>query len=640
MKKKHLELLHYLLDHNQAVTSNDLANVLGISSRSVKNYVLEINLLSKGKVIGSSKNGYDIHVQAARELLSQEEQQLPQTWEERSSYIIKQLMLERAYTLNLYMLCEQLYVGYSTLKSDIARMNKAYVNFEVQFVCEHDCICMLGEEKKKRSLISTIIREETNHQFLDINVLKESFHTIEINKVSAIIHTTFQRYHYYINDFANINLLLHLAIILERIREGNFIEKDTNEFTIESESEQALVTDLCTQLSEAFAITFTKHEELEIYMLFKTNANYTLPSNEETLRQLVGEDILNFSKEVTKKINEQFYIDLQHESFLTPFSLHLKNLILRAKQNSFTKNPMVDMIKHSVPTVYDIAIFIALQLMQRHHIQIVEDEVAFLALHIGAEIERQKLNDSKLQCVLLCPDYMEIGTQVYNYMLLNFNNHINISNMITHEGELEDIYYDMILTTVKLKHHYQKEALQISPFTQYINHAEVFSAIERVKSNKKNSILKKKFHQFFEQDCFFANPEQVQRDDVLHMVCENLERIEYVRSDFEEKVLLRERAASTAFVNIAVPHSMEMDALKTCVSVVICKKGITWGNNLVHVVMLMAINKADQQTFHELYEALIMLFSEDRMIESAKECATFKDFEKLIYSSINYKDDD
>lgn len=173
MKKKHSELLQYLLAMKQTITSKDLANAIGISQRSVKNYVIEINLLSNDRVIISSKTGYSINAQAARLLLHHEDDQLPQTWEERASYIIKQLMLEHSSHLDLYNLCDELYVGYSTIKSDISRMNKAYHTFNVQFVCERDCVRVVGEEKHKRRLICYLVQEETSSQVMDIQALKD-----------------------------------------------------------------------------------------------------------------------------------------------------------------------------------------------------------------------------------------------------------------------------------------------------------------------------------------------------------------------------------------------------------------------------------------------------------------------------------
>lgn len=115
--------------------------------------------------------------------------------------------------------------------------------------------------------------------------------------------------------------------------------------------------------------------------------------------------------------------------------------------------------------------------------------------------------------------------------------------------------------------------------------------------------------------------------------------IEHVTSDFEKNVLIREKAASTAFVNIAIPHAMEMEALKTCIGVVISKQGITWDQQCIHLVLLVAINKVDKQIFHDLYEALVILFSNDQVMEQVSECTTFIDFENLIYSNISYHEE-
>ena len=89
-----------------------------------------------------------------------------------------------------------------------------------------------------------------------------------------IIRSTFQKYNYYINDFSFVNLLLHFAIIIDRVKEGNFVETRDRDFIIESENERALVEELCSRLEEALSISFNRNEQFEVYMLFKTNANY------------------------------------------------------------------------------------------------------------------------------------------------------------------------------------------------------------------------------------------------------------------------------------------------------------------------------------------------------------------------------
>ncbi|MEG0735969.1 MAG: PRD domain-containing protein [Longicatena sp.] len=635
MKKKHRELLEYLLNTHSTITSKELANALHISARSVKNYVLEINLLSNEKVILSSKSGYQVHAQAAHKVLAPEEEQIPQTWEERSLYIIKQLMLEHSSHVDIYSLCEELFVGYSTLKADIAKMNKAYTNFNVHFACENDAIYIRGDEKNIRKLISYLVQEETSQQLVDLSILKESFHAIEIDKVASIIRKTFQKYNYYINDFSFVNLLLHFVIIIDRIQNGNVVISKDDEFIIESAHEQALIEELCEHLDECFEIHLTPSERFEIYMLFKTNANYSLPNSDDTLRKIVGDEILKETKHIADKVNEDYYIDLHTEGFLTPFSLHIKNLIVRAQNKTYTKNPMAESIKNTCPTVYDIAINISLELMEHYHIHINEDEVAFLALHIGAEIERQKSNDAKIQCVLLCPDYMQLTSELYNQLLINFGNQINIIKTISFEDELKGLSYQMVISTIAIHRKLHHQICMIPPLSTRLNLATIQTAIDACKANEKRYILKKNFKEFFFEELFMITQEQKTRDDILHTLTNKMVALEFVDHDFENNVMVRETAASTAFGNIAIPHSMKMEAMKTCIGVVISPTGVLWDEHLVHVILLVAINKIDKRIFHDLYETLVLLFSEQSMIEQAKDCRNFKDFENLVYANIS-----
>lgn len=639
MKKKHRELLDYLFTCKQPTTSKELAKLLHISQRSIKNYVIEINLLSNEKIILSSKTGYSIHSEAAQKLLTLEDEQLPQTWEERSLYMIKQLMLEHTSHIDIYALCEELFVGYSTLKADISRMNKVYANFHVRFSCENEQVRILGDEKNIRKLISYLVQEETSQQLIDMSILKDSFHSIDIDEVSLIIHKTFEKYNYYINDFSFVNLLLHFVIIIDRIKEGNFVVLKEAPFEIESTHEQALIKELCEQLSCTFQITLEPSEQFEIYMLFKTNANYSLANSNETLRKIVGDKILEETKYIVAKISDEYYIDLNTEGFLTPFSLHVKNLIIRAQNNTYTKNPMVESIKNSCPTVYDIAIYISLILMNHYHIHINEDEVTFLALHIGAEIERQKCNDTKVQCVLLCPEYMHMTTDLYNQLLINFSNQITIIKTISFEDELKGMHYDMVFSTINIKRKLHHQICMISPFSTKLSLASIQNTIDSFKTNKKHYILKRDFKHFFFRELFVSNPHEKTRDEIIHMLSNKMMELDYVNKDFEEKVMIREVAAATAFGTIAIPHSMEMDALKTSIAVAVSSKGFHWDEHIVHVVLLIAINKVDKRIFHDLYETLVALFYEQSMIDQAKECHTFEDFENLVYANISSQEE-
>lgn len=636
MKKKHIELIKYLLNQNNDVTSAMLGIQLQTSSRTIKNYVNEINLISGETIVLSSKTGYRINRLAAEKLFSKNEEKIPQNSEERVYYILKKLLIEHTSHLNIYDLCDELFVGYSTLKADIYKMNKSFQAFNVEFSCENEEVCIIGDEKNKRKLISYIIQEETSSTFLNTDIIKNSFSNIDIDLITEIIITTFRKYNYYINDFSFINLILHFSIVVDRIRDGKFVKNHKEKFIIENEIEKALVDELSKRLENAFSIHFDANEQFEIYMLFKSNANYSLPSNEEHFRKLVGDEIVDYTKRIVEKVSEDYYVDLNSESFLTPFALHLKNLLLRLQNNTSIKNPMVESIKNSCPTIYDISIYISLLIMNHYQVTINEDEVTFLALHVGAEIERQKSNDSKIQVIILCPDYMNMAAQTYNQLLIEFGNKINILKVVNNEQALTNCNFDLLMTTIHIQYCHV-ESILIPPFLTNNDKRQIYELIEKINENKKNQILITNFHYFFTESLFLANPHEYERDSIIEKLSTKMVKKGYVHHDFMEKVLIRERAASTAFVNIAIPHSVEMDAMKTCVSVAISKKGIRWDSHIVHVVLCVAINAADKRTFHELYEALVVLFSNESVMNMAKLCNTFQDFEKLIYQAISYQ---
>ena len=134
MNKKQLEMIRFLSIHNRPMSGKELANALKVTPRSIKNYVHEINGLYGKSIIASSRNGYELHTNTVSSLLAAlDYQKIPQTQEERSFYIIKQLMLHHHSGLNVFDLSDMLCVSYSTVKTVIYKMNKIFSAYHVAF---------------------------------------------------------------------------------------------------------------------------------------------------------------------------------------------------------------------------------------------------------------------------------------------------------------------------------------------------------------------------------------------------------------------------------------------------------------------------------------------------------------------------
>ena len=629
MKKKQEELIEYLYKHNRT-TSEELSKSLSISIRTVKSYISDLNFQFP-ELINSNNRGYEIDKHKASVLLHYKDN-IPQDYDGRCIYIIKKLLLEKQIEIDLFDICDELFISDSTLKNDIYKMNTSFANFNITFSCQDNKIKIYGSEKNKRKLITHVMSEEASGNFLDLTFLQESFPDYDIEKACNVIKDIFQKHHYYINDFSFINLILHVTIMVNRIHNGNHIADSDDHTTDLIIKKHPIITELCTALEDIFQVTFTSSEMFEVYILFKTNANFHIKGQGDDLSKVVPQDILTITKDLIQSIDQHYFVDLSSESFMTPFALHLKNLKQRLLNHTVIKNPMLESIKISCPTIYDISTFMAYQLMQIFGYEISEDEIAFLALHVGTEIERKKSIEYKVSCIILCPEYLNVSSMLYNKILMDFGEQVEIKKVISFENELENEIFDLLITTIPVVSKGNYLSVLLSPFNMNYEKNKIMDAIIKIENKKKGNIIADNISLYFNPELFYImNDRTARKEEIIELLADQMISLGYVASDFKEEVWKRENASSTAFMNIAIPHPMKMSAYKTSIAVAICPKGVKWTDSRnVNVIFMIAFNKLDNKHFHELYESLISLVNEQDVISEIKKCKDFDDFKNII----------
>lgn len=433
MRRKQEELINYLYTHNEKVTANILSKALNLSIRTIKSYIAELNM-NYPSLISSSNRGYVIDKVKANSLL-QYKDDIPQDYESRCIYIIKKTLLEKQDYIDIFDLCEELFISYSTLKKDIYKMNTSFANFKITFSSENNKLHVGGSEQNKRKLISHVMSEEVSGNFLNLTLLQESFPDYDLDDACTLIKDICKQHHYYLNDFSCVNFILHVTIMVSRINHGNHIINNNELIQVTNKNDEKIAKELCLALEQVFNVSFNSSEILEIYILFKNNANYINNEN-ENVSLLVSDEIIQITKNIIKNVDEHFFINLDSDNFITPFMLHLKNLKNRLIKNNLLKNPMLDSIKISCPTIYDISTFIAYQLTLSFHENVNEDEIAFIALHVGTEIERQKKEETKVSCLLLCPEYLNITSTLHKKIMMDFGDQLTIQKSISFENEI------------------------------------------------------------------------------------------------------------------------------------------------------------------------------------------------------------
>ena len=628
MRRKQEELINYLYTHNEKVTANILSKALNLSIRTIKSYIAELNM-NYPSLISSSNRGYVIDKVKANSLL-QYKDDIPQDYESRCIYIIKKTLLEKQDYIDIFDLCEELFISYSTLKKDIYKMNTSFANFKITFSSENNKLHVGGSEQNKRKLISHVMSEEVSGNFLNLTLLQESFPDYDLDDACTLIKDICKQHHYYLNDFSCVNFILHVTIMVSRINHGNHIINNNELIQVTNKNDEKIAKELCLALEQVFNVSFNSSEILEIYILFKNNANYINNEN-ENVSLLVSDEIIQITKNIIKNVDEHFFINLDSDNFITPFMLHLKNLKNRLIKNNLLKNPMLDSIKISCPTIYDISTFIAYQLTLSFHENVNEDEIAFIALHVGTEIERQKKEETKVSCLLLCPEYLNITSTLHKKIMMDFGDQLTIQKSISFENEILGNNFDLLITTVPVLESTNYFTVLLPPFPMSFEKNKILDAIIRIENTKKSQILTNNLNFYFNEKLFYSMNEDISKSAVINELAERMINLGYVEENFKEEIWKRETASSTAFMNIAIPHPMKMSAYKTSIGVVISHKGIDWGNqHFVNVVFMIAFNKIDNKHFHALYESLVLLFNEPIVISEIKKCKNFNDFKDIV----------
>ena len=98
MRKKHEALLEILRQSSQPMSSTQLAARLQVTPRSIKNYVAALNRSVPGLIQSSSK-GYVLN---PHKNIRPSVNGIPQTFEERSSYLIRRFFIQHAETIDMY----------------------------------------------------------------------------------------------------------------------------------------------------------------------------------------------------------------------------------------------------------------------------------------------------------------------------------------------------------------------------------------------------------------------------------------------------------------------------------------------------------------------------------------------------------
>ncbi|HHP9926858.1 TPA: BglG family transcription antiterminator, partial [Listeria monocytogenes] len=572
-------------------------------------------------LINSTKQGYQINLNIPFEFQSESDVT------ERKSKLLLELIKNSTKGVDLFELADILYISEVTLKKDIQQLKNELKEADVKIVISKDRIKLIGKERAKRKYMISLLYEEGGYRESIKSRIQEMIEFVSIDKLQNIVKEVLAQESITTNQYSMMNIVLHYAISIVRIQQGNTLIETQKTLIRKHSKEYEISKKIAKILSEEYQIHFSEAETKQLGLLYVGLQNeQSANANHGELDQFVDKKIIDALKIVLANVEETYLIDLQNEQLFIKLAIHVQSLYYRSRYKAYTRNLSLLDIKTSYPVTFDIAVYISSLLQEKLAIDFNEDEISFIALHIGSFLESENRDYIRLEIGLLVDDYHDLRTNMLKKLRARFENEATIE-LIENEDYEEN--FDIILTTNRDVALEKAGSIFIHPLLTTKDIKKITSRIQTKKKILENNIRGQQIDRYIVRSLYSnqIDPSELTPAKIREQMISKMEKQTFVTSEFKEKVEKREQMAPTSFPSgIAIPHSIKNDALQSGVSIMTLQEPIYWNDVKVKIIALVAISKKDATEFNDFFEKFVEIVSEPINTKRLSMVESFEEF--------------
>ncbi|MBO4358774.1 MAG: PTS sugar transporter subunit IIA [Erysipelotrichaceae bacterium] len=631
-ERKIEQLINTLRQKNDWMTTQALSSALQINSRSVRYLVSLIN--QEGERVISSNHGYRLNDVIEKPKAS--DSSIPSNYEERKKYIIDQLAVFNN-NISISEAVDYLCISPYTFNNELTKIKKDLEPYNVYIKSKNNRLYLVASAVAKNQLIMSIINDELSKASMNIETLQKFFHRVKLDQIQQIVLGIFAKYQYYLDEYSLLIYILHLAL---RIEFTDYYHEASYSYTIDELKKIAnpeivdMVIEIFDQISTYNSkATFSLDDIAEASLLMTTRLLKDEKSTQiaKDIVKIVGQDVTDLINEIVESVNEIYHVNINSERFMMRFAIHIKNLLIRAQNSKTIQNGQFTNIKNEYPFVYVIAVHIAYVISNRYNVTLSEDEIAYLAIHVGLIIEETTEAREKLVCIVVAPDYYAIGKKLCQKIVENFDNELLIDQLTTtYNDDIPQGHgIDLVVSTVPIEN-CSFPNIVTGPFINENNVEDIRERLISLKHQKRKTIYFNRIKKFMKEEICRFDVDYIDREETITSICRDLYEMKLIRDDFKDALLKREEFASSSLRNIAICHTLSNDNISSFISVITSKKGIDWGNNLVNLVFIISLEDKDRDLFNEVFSLLGLMLGNDKVIEKMINVNSYEELQNVI----------
>ena len=599
MQERHAKLIRLILNNNNDyLSANEIANYLNVSNRTVRSDIKYINSELVEELIVSVKGrGYKMN----RTLYSVEQlAEIVTAFTNKES----EILLKLGYQLLMHqqpMTIDQLENDFDLTKSEVNdylnRIQSWCTSFDISVnITKKKGITVNGNEMNIRNAILHLNQLSTKDQTVEQFILNE-IPEAHIQMIFQIIKSNLSDYQIQTSDIRIRQLLIHLIIIFKRNND------DDASWVIDEESQiiaQHCIDEINQKL--AYGLSDETAKLFSFFISYYFN-KYDLGLEKVFVKSYIDRMIYQMEKSVGVNFT-------QDKALRENVYSHFSRTYLRIAKNVYINNPLTEDIKKHYPFVFNTLYETVNHLSKDAKINLVEDEIAFLALHFQSSIDRNEKN--RFNIVITC--YYGLGiSSLLEAKIANLDDRIYVIDTL----KLEDVsQYDFSGVDALITTHFIDKS-QVPDTLQVMEVSPLFSNED---ANKIQSFIRHKQNPVLNQDELAAIQFDVHSDkQELTEASYVFEQAQIIFRDnhsvtekYIQSALEREKFSST-FIGkgISIPHGDPEKVLKSHVVIFKNMQGFGWKQNRAKLVFFLAIAEQDIPAMKKIIHTIANLTEND-----------------------------
>jgi len=610
-------------------TAAELADRLGVTTRTIRNYAAQAN--SGGVIVESGPAGYRLDRAAwAGRRTAPRRGSSPA---ERVTRVIRSL-IDATDGLDVYETAAANHVSDSTFEADLARVRARLDGSGLSLVRHGSRITLVGPETARRRLLGALFRDESARGMLELDALREAFP--EVGAFRTALVAGLADAGYAPNEYGLNDVLLHTAIALDRVAANHPLDDADADADGGAEHDRrpagstvatgtadpsSQLADLVARLvTETFGTTIGPADLAHLTRLLETRA--ATRTAETAHADAAGRPIsprVPLVRRIVGSASSAYLIDLDDDDFIDRLALHVDNLVARASDASFSRNPLTASIKAGYPLIYELAVYIASELARTEGIPVNDDEIAYIAMHVGAYLDRRRSRGEAVRVAVSAPAYHDVHTTLAERIRAAVDDDVEV---VVAGGEGPDAA-DLLVAVLEPAAPVERLVV-VAPFPTEGDLERVRAEIGRVRRARRRARLAAALSSYIAPELFVRGLRGLDRDGAIRMLGDRMITAGVIDHAYVEGALERERLSSTAFTeHLAVPHAMTMTARRTAIAIAVDDVPIDWGGANVNVVALIAFAESGRAEFQEVFDQFVEAFSErenvQRLVHGAED---------------------